>query len=1091
MKGCIFMFLKKIAAVLTSAAMVFSLIPSALSPTVLAADSETVELFCDDFENDDTCGWASHGGAATISLTDTVAYSGTSSMYITDREQSWQGAECSKVGYLYPGYTYTISLAFYYDDENASESQSFELGFKYTKDGTTGYGSIGSVNVNKGEWGVVTASKTFASDITGIILYTQCSNATLPYYIDYCTATGVPYEGETQDGFSYDFEDGTVSDWFGRDCDIAVSTNYAHSGSYSLYTSGRTDLWNSPAVDCNLYCEKGGYYSFTCWALYDGDSWTDTASFQIYLMYNQNGVTQYKNLADEATTKGKWVEISTRYTIPEDATNLAFYIQPKWSSNPSEQDKTIDFYIDDVVCTHMPDPTIQTDIPNLKDAYQDYFIIGCAATASELAVGATQDMILKHYESLTFGNELKPQSVLNQSACQALGSETEVVINLDQAEPLLQFAADNNIPVRGHCLVWHSQTPEWFFKVGYDENNDWVSREVMLSRMENYIKAVLTTLEQEWPEVEFYCWDVVNEAFADTGALRTAGSVSENSNYSMWMQTIGEDFIEYAFRYAREYAPEGCKLFYNDYNEYTPEKRDAIIEKVEELAQLGLIDGVGMQSHIQMGSPSIALYEEAVRAYSALGLEVQVTELDVNIKDNSNAAQLELAERYRQIMDCLKRCKDDGCNITAVVFWGITDSTSWIGGYPLLFDEDYNAKHSFYAVYDTTAEIQQIQNKNAIAYDDTDEGLEEAFKVQAWEPIGDAGSFKAAWVGGLAIFRVSSDVSGTVTINYDGETVTGTISAGETMDFGVLSWGYESGYSANLEIAINDTAWNSLKYAEEGFSENTCGTLTFADFPASAQAVYGTITVDGEIDDSWSSAVAVDVNQFQMGSIAGNNAYGTARAMWDSDYIYVLVEVTDPNGKNQSNPNHYEQDTVEIFFDENNGKTSAYESDDMQCRIGYDNSQTISDNRDLGDYISAAAETSDGYIIEVAIPYTISEFQSGQVIGYDVQINDDDGSGARSGICNWAGDMTGMGYASTANYGVLELVGGIIYGDANGDGIVNSIDATMVTRHALQVLTLSDAAQSCCDVNLDGAINSIDATIITRYSLKVISSLPV
>ena len=87
--------------------------------------------------------------------------------------------------------------------------------------------------------------------------------------------------------------------------------------------------------------------------------------------------------------------------------------------------------------------------------------------------------------------------------------------------------------------------------------------------------------------------------------------------------------------------------------------------------------------------------------------------------------------------------------------------------------------------------------------------------------------------------------------------------------------------------------------------------------------------------------------------------------------------------------------------------------------------------------------------------------------------------------------MTGMGYASTANYGVLELVGGIIYGDANGDGIVNSIDATMVTRHALQVLTLSDAAQSCCDVNLDGAINSIDATIITRYSLKVISSLPV
>ena len=1083
------MLLKKLAAVLTSAAIMLSAMPM-LSFNSYAADNETVELFCDDFENGDTCGWASHGGAATISISTDQAYSGESSMYITDREQNWQGAECSKVGYLYPGYTYTISLAFYYDDESAGDSQSFELGFKYTKDGSTGYGSIGSVNVTKGEWGVVTATKTFDSNITGIILYTQCSNTTLPYYIDYCTAIGQVYEGETQDGFSYDFEDGTVSDWFGRDCDIQVSTTYAHSGTYSLYTSGRTDLWNSPAVDCNLYCQKGAYYSFSCWALYDGDSWSDTASFQIYLMYNQNGTTQYKNLADESTAKGEWVQISTRYTIPEDATNVAFYIQPKWSSNPSDQDLTIDFYIDDVVCEHLPDPTIQTDIPNLKDAYQDYFIIGCAATASELAVGATQDMILKHYESLTFGNELKPQSTLNQNACQSLGSETEVAISLNQAEPLLQFAADNNIPVRGHCLVWHSQTPEWFFKVGYDENNDWVSRDVMLARMENYIKAVLTTLETEWPDVEIYCWDVVNEAFADNGNLRTAGSINDSDQYSMWMQTIGEDFIEYAFRYAREYAPEGCKLFYNDYNEYTPEKRDAIIEKVAELAELGLIDGIGMQSHLQMSSPSIALYEEAIRKYSELGLEVQITELDVNIKDNSNAAQLELAERYRQVMECIKKCKDDGCNITAVVFWGITDSTSWIGGYPLLFDEDYNAKPSFYAVYDTDAEIQQIRNKNAVAYDEATISLEDAFKVQSSENIGDVGSFKAAWYDSIATFRVTAVVSGTISIYYDDELITDTISAGQTKDYQIAAWSNKSGYCSSFDIVINDTAWNTLKYAEEGFTENTCGTLTFVDFPAYTQAVFGTVEVDGVIDDAWSDAVSVDVNQFQLGGIASNNAYGTAKAMWDNNYIYILVEVTDPNGTYRSGANHYEQDTVEIFFDENNNKTTAYQSDDMQCRIGYDNSQTISDNRNLGDYISAATITSAGYVVEVAIPYSIDVYSSGQIVGYDVQINDDNGSGARAGICNWSGDMTGMGYASTECYGVLELTGGIIYGDVNNDGRVNALDATLVARYAVGAVSLSSGQLANADVNLDGKVNALDATLIARFAVGAIPSLP-
>lgn len=1052
--------------------------------------AEPVELFFDDFEDGDTDGWASHGGAATVSLSTDQAHTGESSMYITNREQNWQGAECSKVGYFYAGQSYTCSLWFYYDDEAANATQNFQLGYKYVQNGETRYGSIGSVTATKGEWSQMSATVNFDTDITGITLYTQCDDVDLPYYIDDCSGTGEIYEGDSQDGFSYDFEDGTVSDWYARTCDIAVSTNFAHSGSYSLYTSGRTDLWNSPAVDCTLFLELGGYYSFSCWATYTGDNWTDTASFQIYLMYNEGGVTQYRNLAAESTTKGEWVQISTRYTIPDGVTNLAFYIQPTWSSNPSEQDKTIDFYIDDVVCTHLPDPAIEQDIDSLYAAYADMFKIGCASTAAELSQQATKDLILKHYNSLTFGNELKPDAVLNQSACQALGSETEVAISLASAEPLLQFAAENNLPVRGHTLVWHSQTPDWFFREGYTDDGAWVDRETMLARLENYIKTVLETLEKEWPDVEFYCWDVVNETFRDDGNYRIGGSTQDDSNYSPWIQTIGEDFVTYAFRYARQYAPEGCKLFYNDFNEYASAKRAAIIEMVEGLAAEGLIDGVGMQSHLQMSYPTVAVYEETIRAYSALGLEVQITELDINVKDNSNATQLELAERYRSLMECIINCKNDGCNITAVVFWGITDSTSWIGGYPLLFNEDYQAKPAFYAVLDPSAPVQTIQNKDAITVTGTT--LEQAFDVQSAASIGTAGSFKVAWNDDQLILRITAAKAGTAQVFLNGEISEVNVSAG-TNDYTFDLSTYSKGTVATFDILLNGSAWNSLN---DDLSEDTAGTITLAGFPVYAEAIYGSVTIDGVADDAWANAPSVDVNHFQMGN-STQNAYGTAKMMWDADYFYVLVEVNDPNGTHSSGANHYETDTVEVFFDENNHKTTAYQNDDIQCRVGYDNSKTVSDNHSVDDYISGVSVRTDSqrYVIEIAIPHSLDSFTAGQVVGFDVQINDDDGSGARAGIANWSGDVTGLGYTTTQYFGVVKLMGEetstLDLGDVNCDGIVDISDVILLNRFLAedQQISISDQGVLNADCDGDGAPDNDDCTLILQVIAGIISEL--
>ncbi len=123
---------------------------------------------------------------------------------------------------------------------------------------------------------------------------------------------------------------------------------------------------------------------------------------------------------------------------------------------------------------HLPDPAIQDDIASLKDAYSDYFKIGCACAGSEFAQGATKDLIKKHYNSLTLGNELKPDSVLDQALSQKYvaetGDDTMPQISLNEADEMLKFAGENKIPVRGHVLVWHSQTPDWFFKENFDPN---------------------------------------------------------------------------------------------------------------------------------------------------------------------------------------------------------------------------------------------------------------------------------------------------------------------------------------------------------------------------------------------------------------------------------------------------------------------------------------------------------------------------------------------------------------------------------------------------------------------------------------------
>lgn len=1130
---------------------------SALCLSPFKPSAEAVDLMQDTFET----GYGSWKGVgSTITITSDEAHGGTKSLYVHDRTASWGAPRCSMTGILAAGKTYEFQASAMFP---GSGSQQFALKMIYTdSSGTDHYDNITYKQANAGEWVTLSGSYTVPNGATGMILYVELpgANTDQGYYIDDVLVRGEKTTIQLNDEYESDFEDGTTQSWNGRgSATVERSTKYAHSGTTSLYVSGRTQLWNGATRSASDIMEAGGYYKVGTYVLYDGASYSDTQKFSINLQYDLNGKENYYTIATETAAKGEWQYVGSEFTVPEGATNFYIYVQTGYTSAPKEQD-LMDFYMDDASGEHLPDPTIQEDITSLKDAYADYFKIGCACAGSEFAQGATKALIQKHYNSLTLGNELKPDSVLDQALSQAYvketGDDTAPQISLNEADEMLKFAAANQIPVRGHVLVWHSQTPDWFFKENFDSDGAWVSKEKMTQRLENYIKIVMETLAKDYPDVTFYAWDVVNEAASDAGTIRPAGSNNEVNGQSAWVKVYGDQsYIPLAFEFAKKYAPAGCKLFYNDYNEYSPNKQAYIISDIlKPLIEKNLIDGVGMQSHISMSYPSIDLYRSAMQQYADLGLEIQVTELDISEKSNAYADQLALAQRYQDVFKMYKEMKDSGVNLSAVVIWGITDSTSWIGGYPLLFDKDYQAKPSYYAVVDTDSKVETIQTMTAYQYDGTDADLERALEIGTAQYLSSKTGristyFKAAWSDENMVVRVynpavSADTKGSYVAIYGNQvdSMEGFPIASQTItsdtEYIDLKWesssnaGWEpkNGSTIHLDVFNNDAAWNCLDLAKsffdmmnesgsiDGGALPTCGIVTLAKQPKYAEATKTDtpITIDGDIDAAWADANTIDVNTYSM----GNGATAVSKMLWDENYLYVLTEVTDPV-LSVASANAYEQDTVEVFFDENNHKSTSYETDDIQCRVNYENEKTVTDGRSTDAFLSGAKKTATGYIVEVAIPHTIDAFHSNQIVGFDVQVNDDGtGDGKRTSIANW-NDLSGMGYTDPSGFGVLKLIGtdtpvvtttttgatgttttttttrilppgSVLYGDVNLDNGVTLADLITYQKYRRGAIELNPQQQLNANVDLQNAeLDDQDTVMLLKFLIGSINSLPI
>lgn len=332
----------------------------------------------------------------------------------------------------------------------------------------------------------------------------------------------------------------------------------------------------------------------------------------------------------------------------------------------------------------------KSEAKTLKEAFDGDFKVGVTTTSGYLSEEDRVAQIKENFNSITMENEMKPESLLDWDGSEK-SKDGMPAIKEETLEKALKAAQEAGIPLRGHTLVWYSQTPEWFFSKKYDPSKGYVDKATMKKRMESYIKQVLTYCKENYPGL-VYAWDVVNEAVGDDGNYRTE---------SMWYETYGDfSYIKDAFTFARKYAEEGTKLFLNDYNEYIAQKRDLLYAKVVELYDAGLLDGVGMQSHWDMDFPSVDLFETALEKYASIdGIEIQLTEIDMHNTDDSEEGLKKQAERYKEFFDVITKMKREGkANITSVTFWGLKDGESWLSGskgetsYPLLFTDDMEKK---------------------------------------------------------------------------------------------------------------------------------------------------------------------------------------------------------------------------------------------------------------------------------------------------------------------------------------------------------------------------------------------------------------
>jgi endo-1,4-beta-xylanase len=441
----------------------------------------------------------------------------------------------------------------------------------------------------------------------------------------------------------------------------------------------------------------------------------------------------------------KWISFGAVKDIPESERKVWNAISRKEAVEAEKirVDIYTSYYIRivelEAVQTLRPDEPEEQPAESLKDAYTPLFgKVGTAVTSQQMSDESTMNFIKSQYNSISMENEMKPSYILGSKAVvQSTLPEGYIEndkysymdaqylkMNFDTIDQCIEMAYEAGLKMRFHVLVWHQQTPEWFFKEDFSTAADaeYVDAETMNGRMEYYIQNVIHHIYNTAHGKDVvYSWDVVNEYTHNYNDKKKPHwdevyypddvyDESEGKNYSGRNNPC---YVIDAFKLAHEQlnilesqgkiaSAEAIELYYNDFNEYIPDTRTAIIDLIHNInmeAGEKICDGIGMQMHLGIGYPSVKLIGDTIDIYQEEGFKMQMTEIDITCYESDNKTTEQHTQHWSDLFTMIVSKKNSGADINCITFWGLYDSVSWRKeGVPLLFADIDTPKDSYYAV---------------------------------------------------------------------------------------------------------------------------------------------------------------------------------------------------------------------------------------------------------------------------------------------------------------------------------------------------------------------------------------------------------
>lgn len=896
---------------------------------------------------------------------------------------------------------------------------------------------------------------------------------------------------------------------------ITVATEENEIGDSGLKTYGviNRDPATATSGDCFSQditdaVELGEEYQYSFWAKLSDvykDAPEEQRNVDFAPFYVSGGEATYLGsystgvLSGEITktlTAGEWTKFSGTFNVPKTADQIVIRIIEQ-GTNYGQGDCVKGAYCVTGVSMKKitrPKPEIEKDIPDWKTSVTESLgndsIAGTAIMLSEISDDTLMELVEKHFNAVTFGNELKPDALFNYQidgnsvptkTITFEGEELQVpVVNdagdsLDfsradaMADKILEWNnahPDQKIRIRGHVLVWHSQTQEWFFHENYDITKPYVNKETMNRRLEWFISSVFNHYFGEAANGKydglFYGWDVVNEAVIGntyrTDKVSAAESLSEirhGNNSSWWHVYESNEFIINAFKYANKYAPKDVELYYNDFGETDNIKCEGIVKLINDVksAEGTRLDALGMQAHYNVDGFSAAQFKSVAKKYAQAAGKVQLTELDFKASStyDGTAATKEseytkMAYCHKNLYEAIKALKEEGTNVSGITVWGVIEPNSWLhsqsnlgGGAsgsaqcPLLFDGNYKAKPAYWAYVDATKLQPAIQKVTITEAKDgniagetytIDQGAVQAEFIPVWDADGLTVQVK--------VKDTTVNDADAVTVYVDPENSASDITPDKVTVARTAAAAIAGGYQAtvkvsmknlkvaqqiSLDVVVNNDgktgSFNDLTGKQESSSKYyAVATMK----PGIEKIPYGTISVDADADAAWGNAVNIPLTINK-----GSEASANAKVLWDDDNLYVYATIKDAV-LDKTGAQTHEQDSLEVFIDEDNGKTASYGEDDKQYRINYNNEQSFNGKKCLAENVKSATKTIDGgYVVEAAFKWTDIKPANGTKIGLEFQINDAK-DGKRIGTLSWY-DETGMGWSGSNVYGTVELTG--------------------------------------------------------------------